>query len=116
MLKSNLFDELMTIHNNFENAFNHFFNQSQHRPVISAETLWVPASEAFLKDETITVRVFLPGVDENKVSVELKDNVLIVSGERVAMQSSQGVRMLLSEMPYGKFERQIALPEEVLTD
>jgi len=116
MLKSNVFDEPMTIHNSFENAFNRFFS-SPYRPAQAAtDTTWIPAAEAFLKDDVMTVRVFLPGVEEQKVSLELKDNVLIVSGERVLAQSIQDARMLLNEFPYGKFERHIALPEEVLVD
>jgi HSP20 family molecular chaperone IbpA len=117
MLKSNLFDELMTIHNSFENAFNRFFSNSQLRPaLVATETTWIPAAEAFLKDDVMTLRVFLPGVDEQKISLELKDSVLIVSGERVPVQSNQDARVLLNELPYGKFERHIALPEEVLAD
>jgi len=115
MLKSNLFDELMT--NSFENAFNRFFSNSQAGPaLVATETTWIPAAEAFLKDDVMALRVFLPGVDEQKISLELKDNILIVSGERVPAQSNHGARTLLNELPYGKFERHIALPEEVLTD
>jgi HSP20 family protein len=117
MLKSNLFDELMTMHNSFENAFNRFFSNSQSWPApVATETTWIPAAEAFLKDDVMTLRVFLPGVDEQKISLELKDNVLIVSGERVPAQSNRDARMLLNELPCGKFERHIAIPEEVLTD
>ena len=89
MLKSNLFDELITMHNSFENAFNRFFSNSHSRPHLGGtETPWIPAAEAFLKDDVMTLRVFLPGVDERHISVELKDNALIVSGERVPAQSN----------------------------
>jgi HSP20 family molecular chaperone IbpA len=117
MLRSNLFDELMTMHNSFENAFNRFFSNSHSRTHLGGtETPWIPAAEALLKDDVMTLRVFLPGVDEQHISLELKDNALIVSGERVPPQSNQEACMLLNELPYGKFARHIALPEEVLTD
>ena len=117
MLKSNLFDELMTMHNSFENVLNRFFSNSQSRRHLDAtETQWIPAAEAFLKDDVMTFRVFLPGVDERHILVELKDNALLVSGERVQAQSNRDACMLLNELPYGKFARHIALPEEVLTD
>ncbi len=117
MLKSNLFDELITMHNSFENAFNRLFSHSQSRPYLGeTESSWIPAAEAFLKDDVMTLRVFLSGVDERHISLELKDNAVIVSGERVPAQSNQDASVLLNELPYGKFARHIALPEEVLTD
>jgi HSP20 family protein len=117
MVKSNLFEDLMTIHNTFERAFDRFFEGNWRRPnVMTTDGAWIPAAEAFVKDDLLTIRVALPGVDEKHVSLTLAENTLVISGERVAPNANQNVRALLSELPYGHFERKIALPEEVLTD
>src|SRR5579871_4216929 len=117
MMKSNLFQDLMTIHNSFEKAFDRFFegNWSRSNVINAADGAWIPAAEAFVKDEVLTIRVALPGVDEKHVSLTLTDNVLTITGERTP-NAAENVRILLAELPYGRFERKIALPEEVLTD
>jgi HSP20 family protein len=115
MLKSNLFEELMTIQDSFDKAFGRILTYpARTRFEQPADSVWTPAIEAFQKDETVAVRVFLPGVDEKNISLELKENVLTVSGERLPIEG--GAHILRSEMPYGKFLRRIALPEELLTD
>ena len=115
MLKSNLFEELMTIQDSFDEAFGRILTHpARARFVPPADPVWTPAIEAFHKDEKVTVRVFLPGVDEKNISLELKENVLAVSGERRSVDG--GAHILRREMPSGKFLRQIALPEELLTD
>ena len=118
MMKSNLFDDLMTIHNSFNTAFDRLFEGKWRRPnvVTTGDSGWIPAAEAFVKDDLLTIRVALPGIDEKQVSLSLTDNVLVIDGERVPVTVNGNVRTLLAEMPYGKFQRKIALPEEVLTD
>jgi HSP20 family molecular chaperone IbpA len=117
MLKSNLFDELMTIQNNFDHLVDHLFERPEPRLRIPAEpeSRWVPAAEGFIDKEKVTLRVFLPDVDEKSVSLTQTDDVLVIEGERHPV-GFESARMILKEFPTGKFMRTLTLPEDVVTD
>ena len=112
MIRANLFDELLTIHRNFDNLFNRAFERGAENPDVK----WVPPFDAYVKDNQLVVRAFLPGIDQKNISVSLTDNVLTIQGSRTPLESGKDMRVLLSEVPYGKFERRITLPSEMLTD
>jgi|SRR5579884_291460 len=117
-MRSNLFNDLMTIQRNFDQMFNRAFGETAKlwSEMPNQKTSWVPAIDCFVKDNQVTVRAFLPGVDEKNVSLTLTDNVLVIQGERHRIIEDQNVRVLLNEVSHGTFERRIALPEDVLTD
>lgn len=75
--------------------------------------IWVPAVELASQDGNLVVSVELPGLTDEDVTVEIRDNVLIVQGERQvekpAQEGERGIRR--TERRYGEFYRAIALPE-----
>jgi HSP20 family protein len=68
--------------------------------------------ETYRKDNDYVVRVDLPGVDPKNVHVQADGNLLTITGER----KSEEKRPEYQETFYGKFERQIALPQGVEAD
>jgi HSP20 family protein len=71
-----------------------------------------PALEAFVRDNEMHVRLELPGIDPDKdVDIEVSNGVLSVSGERKHEATEQADGFYRREMSYGRFERNIALPE-----
>src|SRR3954462_11424597 len=102
MLRTNLFDELMTIHNSFEKAMNQLFDAKTVAYGSATQSSWVPAAEVLVKEDLLTIRVFLPAVEEKNVSLTVSDNVLHVAGERT-LQNDKKSRFLLNELPFGKF-------------
>ena len=59
------------------------------------------------------VTIDLPGVKSEDVNVEINDNVLSISGARVAHET--GAAQLV-ERPYGTFARTLSLPQGVDSD
>jgi len=59
------------------------------------------------------VKVDLPGVKADDVNVEVNDNVLSISGSRIADETRQAQ---LVERPYGSFVRTLTLPQGVDSD
>jgi HSP20 family protein len=57
--------------------------------------------------------VDLPGVKTDDVNVEVNENVLSISGSRVAEEAGQAQ---LVERPYGSFVRTLTLPQGVNSD
>jgi HSP20 family protein len=70
---------------------------------------WEPPVDVFEDDDGIVIVVALPGVPANRVEVTYEPGVLVVRAERPLPFSGaqRAVRQL--EIPYGCFERRIAL-------
>jgi HSP20 family protein len=68
--------------------------------------------ETYRKDNDYVVKVDLPGVNPQDVHVETEGNLLTISGERKGEERGSEYR----ETFYGKFERQITLPQGVEAD
>lgn len=82
------------------------------KPVID----WVPAVEVFEKDKKLFVRAELPGLKKEEVKIELLNDVLTIEGERKEEKELREKGYVRTERLYGKFLRQIALPEGVKVD
>ena len=73
------------------------------------------AAEVFDDDERVVVRVEAPGLDKDDFDLEVRDDYLIVRGQkRVARERTRG-RWHVTECAYGNFERVIPLPDTVDT-
>lgn len=59
------------------------------------------------------IEMDVPGVKKEAIAIDLKDNQLIVSGERSFKEERQEKDYYKIESSYGKFERSFALPENV---
>ena len=82
------------------------------RLVSSSRThaLWEPPVDVFEDGRELIIAVAMPGVSPERVEVLHEPGVLIVRGERPLpfVGSRYAVRQM--EIPYGYFERRIALP------
>lgn len=57
------------------------------------------------------VEVDLPGVKKDDIKVDIKDNVLTISGERKTKKEVKEKDYYKMESSYGKFQRSFTLPE-----
>lgn len=74
---------------------------------------WVPALDVWETDREIVYAFDLPGVPEDKISIEVQDETLTVSAERVRTLHEDGDRVHRSERRYGTFSRGVGLPAGV---
>src|SRR5205807_3010750 len=72
---------------------------------------WVPAVDVWETDEEIVYAFDLPGIPEEKISIELEDDALTVSGERERSDEVSGERFYRFERRFGAFSRTIGLPQ-----
>jgi HSP20 family molecular chaperone IbpA len=70
---------------------------------------WEPPVDVYETERELSLIVALPGVPANGVSVVIDGGTLSVAGERGIPAPRQAVLHRL-EIPYGRFERRIALP------
>jgi HSP20 family protein len=72
--------------------------------------------ELFEDEKRLVVRVELPGMEKNDIAIEVRDDALVISGEkRFARESSEG-RWRIMQCAYGEFHRVVPLPAPVLAD
>src|SRR5581483_7512407 len=80
------------------------------RPALARgyEGPWAPAVDIRETGEEIALHVALPGLEKQDVQVEIKDNTLVVTGQRKAAKEDEG--WLRCETPRGPFYRAFSLP------
>ena len=71
---------------------------------------WVPPLDVWETDGEIVYAFDLPGVPEDKITIETQDDTLTVSGERERTTEAQGERFYRFERRYGSFARGVGLP------
>jgi HSP20 family protein len=78
--------------------------------------LWAPDVEVFQKNNELTIRADLPGLNRDEVSVEVTDDAVTIHGERKRERDEEREGYYRSERSYGSFYRVIPLPEGAMTD
>jgi HSP20 family protein len=71
---------------------------------------WVPSLDVWETETDIVYAFDLPGLDEERISIEVHDDTLTVSGERERATEEQGDRFYRFERRYGSFSRAVGLP------
>ena len=74
---------------------------------------WLPAVDVWETDNEVVLSFDLPGIPEDKITVELDDNVLTVSGGRERTQEHTSERFYRFERRFGTFSRSVTLPAGV---
>jgi HSP20 family protein len=74
---------------------------------------WVPALDVWETESEVVYALDLPGVSEDKISVELDDGALTVTGERERTQEESEERFYRFERRYGTFSRTVGVPHGV---
>lgn len=72
---------------------------------------FAPSIDVSESESQIIVKADLPGVEKDNISLELKEDVLVLKGERSdESESGQGEDRRVIERSYGRFERSMRLP------
>ena len=71
---------------------------------------WEPPVDVYEDEREVVVVVAMPGVPAERVEVISEPGTLLVRGTRPLPIAETGHRVRQLEIPYGAFERRIALP------
>jgi HSP20 family protein len=74
---------------------------------------WLPAVDTYEKEGSIVVKAELPGLKKEDISIDVKNNILTISGERKHEEEVEKSGFYRSERYYGKFQRCFTLPDNV---
>jgi HSP20 family protein len=79
----------------------------------SEEMIWAPAIDVVEKEDNFLVKVELPGVKEEDVSVTVAGDTLTIEGEKKAESEIKKKGYYYTEASYGSFSRSITMPSTV---
>jgi HSP20 family protein len=105
--------ELDSLQSEFNRLFDSFLG-SGGREELRARR-WVPAMDLVETDDHLVLRADLPGMSKDDVNIEVKDNVLTVSGERKAEHEDKTDGYYRIERAFGSFSRSLTLPQGIDT-
>jgi HSP20 family protein len=105
------FRELTSLHNEMSRWLNGAF-EGPGRVTQS----WVPALDVWETESEIVYSFDLPGIPEEKISIEVSDGTLTVSAEREKVEEVSDDRYFRFERRFGTFSRAVGLPQGVNED
>ena len=99
--------ELAGVHRDLDSLFNRVLGDTVSSQSVDA---FAPAAELRRDGDTWKVTLALPGISPDKADIAVVGRTLRVRGERMAEETAEPV---MSEITYGRFERDFTLPEEI---
>ena len=105
--------ELNTLQGEMNQLFNSFFDQGAEG---TGRRRWAPAVDLLERDDSLVLRADLPGLTEDDVQIEVRDDVLTISGERKAEHEDRENGYYRVERSFGSFARTLQLPAGVDAD
>ena len=105
--------EVDTLQGEMNRLFDTFFGNGRGLGGETRARRWVPAMDLVETEDALVLKADLPGLDRGDVSIEVKDNVLTVSGERKAEHTEKTDGFYRVERSFGSFSRALALPEGI---
>jgi len=80
------------------------------------DVTWAPRADIHETEKEVLIDIEIPGLSKDDIKVEVKNDVLTVSGERKLERKTDTPDGSRVERHYGRFERSFALPDTVAED
>ena len=77
---------------------------------------WIPTVDVWETDTEVVYAFDLPGIPEDKISVELDEGALTITAEREREQKVEDGKYFRFERRFGSFTRTIGVPQGVTED
>ncbi len=88
--------------------FERMFEETNGASKSDGRRVWRPAVDVFEDEDAILLHVDLPGLDREKLDVQLTGEELVIRGERKWV-TPEGKTVLHAERPHGQFHRAFRL-------
>jgi HSP20 family protein len=112
-------DPFLSFRREMDRLFDDFFTPAETRSFAApaAQTLgaW-PRVDVRETDQAYVVTAEAPGVDPNDIQLDLRENALVISGEKRVERSAEDQGVRYSERSFGRFERIIPFEGEIDAD
>jgi len=108
-------DPLMSFRREVDRLFDDFLAPLARRFGSAAVPAW-PSVDVHETEDAYVVSVELPGMDEKDIELNLRDNVLTLSGEKRQERKEEDKGRSYIERSYGRFQRSIPFDTELDQD
>jgi HSP20 family protein len=106
------FREIAALQNDMGRLMSAFLGQANGE----TSRTWVPAVDVWEAEDRLVYAFDLPGIPEDKISVEFDEGSLTVSGERERAEEVKHDGFYRYERRFGSFSRTVGLPQGVSED
>lgn len=97
-------------------SWNSPFELSPFQDLLPDESHWLPKADYSETDKEVCIKVDLPNVDPKKVSVEVDNHALHLSGETETEDHEEGETWYRAERSWVSFKRSFSLPTNSTID
>ena len=108
------FRELATLQERMNRLFTDQFGQVADENVAAAA--FMPPVDVYEDENTLQLKLEVPGVEEKDIDIRIENNMLTVRGERKFEKEEKEQNFHRIERRYGTFYRSFALPSTVDTE
>ncbi|MCP4134490.1 MAG: Hsp20/alpha crystallin family protein [bacterium] len=112
LVKFNPLSDAVSFRNNIGRFFDESFFPAKWSEELAALRL-NPAVDVYENESSFVISAELPGLDKDNISVDLKDRVLTLRGERSCEDEKKEDKYYRKERAYGKFQRVFTLPGRI---
>jgi HSP20 family protein len=104
---------MMSVRDEMNRLFNEFFGRGGSEEGTWASGAWTPPVDIYETDEALVLKAELPGFSKDDIGIELKENTLVIKGERKREDDMKEGNYHRVERAYGAFQRSFLLPTTV---
>jgi HSP20 family protein len=103
--------ELAGLHRDLDSMFGRVFREDGSRQTTETSfATFTPAADVRREGDKWMVSLAIPGVAPDKLEIDIVGRTLRIRGDRTLERHAEPV---VSEIAYGRFEREFTLPEEI---
>lgn len=110
IVKWDPFSKLPSLQDSINSIFEEAFPASANDGIPSMCD-WRPLVDTYEEGDTIVINAELPGVNKENISIDVKDNTISISGQRVLDENICDKNFFRRERCHGRFHRAFTLPE-----
>ena len=93
-----------------DSIFDRFFGRGDDE---GTSAVWAPRTDLSETDEAFRIRLDVPGMTKEDITVNLQNNTLTVSGERTSERKEDDEEYVRVERAFGSFHRTFTPPDAV---
>lgn len=116
LVKNPTTDRVPTVFNSIFDRMMWDAFQNFAQPETRMNANFVPGVDIMEDEYQYEIHFALPGIEKDQITVEVRENTLIVSGERKFEKEEKKHSYHRIETHYGKFSRSFTLPENIKRD
>jgi len=104
------FRNMTTLQDRINRVFDEAANRSKDYDDEVSKCDWRPIVDIYDSEKAIIINAELPGVTKDNITLDVKENILTIKGERKSDEEVKKENYYRMERCYGTFERSFTLP------